>query len=76
MNNCQELFSRCDHLEDTVAEEASALEILNNSEANSFNLMASANKGFKGDMAEIRQVKNSTQSLYSGYSGCPGQDRH
>ena len=53
MNNCQELFSRCDHLEDTVAEEASALEILNNSEANSFNLMASANKGFKGDMAKL-----------------------
>jgi hypothetical protein len=35
MNKCQELFSRCDPLEDTVAEEASALEILNISEANS-----------------------------------------
>jgi len=42
------------------AEEASAYEILNNTEANSYSLMASVNKGFKGDMAEIRQVKNST----------------
>ena len=39
-NKCQELFSRCDHLEDTMAEEAIALDAVY---YGGYSLMASVN---------------------------------